>query len=222
MTNFALIFDLDGVIADTASLHQKAWIDFVHELGLQMSPETFRNRLFGRANQEIFNMVLDRQVDGNELRELSIKKEQLYRHYARGKLKPLGGLQHFLESARAAHIPMAVASSAPLINIEFTLRETNLAAWFNHIASAEEMTRGKPDPQIFEITAEKLGFAPKMCLVFEDSYAGLEAAQKANMKVIGIASTHSADEISGNYPVVKDFKEVDLNLVREQFNKDKV
>lgn len=217
MTNFALIFDLDGVIADTAALHQKAWIDFVHELGLQMSPETFRNKLFGRANQEIFNIVLDRQVDDHELQILIEKKERLYRMYATDRLQPLAGLEVFLKSAQAANIPMAVASSAPQINVEFTLRETNLASYFLHLTSAQEAQRGKPDPQIFEITAKKLDFAPEKCLVFEDSFAGLEAAQKAHMKVIAIASTHAADEISGDYPVVKDFTEVDLKLVRKQF-----
>ena len=220
MDNLAIIFDMDGVIADTAELHQKAWIDFVHKLGLQMSPETFRNKLFGRANREIFNIVLDRQVDDEELNELITKKERLYRQYAQGKLKPLAGLEDFLKSAQSANIPMAVASSAPQINVEFTLRETNLATYFLHITSADEVERGKPDPQIFEITAEKLGFAPQQCLVFEDSYAGLEAAQKANMKVIGIASTHTADDLSGDYPVVKDFTEVDLKLARKQFDKE--
>ncbi len=220
MDNFALIFDMDGVIADTAGLHQKAWIDFVHELGLQMSPETFRNKLFGRANREIFNIVLDRHVSDKELDELITKKENLYRQYAQGKLKPLAGLEDFLKSAQAANIPMAVASSAPQINVEFTLRETNLASYFDHITSAQEVERGKPDPEIFELTAKKLNFASPQCLVFEDSYAGLEAAQKANMKVIGIASTHSADDISGDYPVVKDFTEVDLKMAREQFNEE--
>jgi beta-phosphoglucomutase family hydrolase len=218
MTNFALIFDMDGVIADTAELHQKAWIDFANELGLQMSPETFRDKLFGRANREIFNIVLDRNVGDAELEELITKKERLYRQYAQGKLKPLAGLEDFLKLAQAAKIRMAVASAAPQINVEFTLRETNLAAYFDHITGAEEVERGKPDPQVFEITARKLNFKPQQCLVFEDSHAGLEAAQKANMKVIGIASTHPAGAISGDYPVVKDFREVDLEMVKEQFN----
>lgn len=218
MNNFAIIFDMDGVIADTAELHQKAWVAFAHKLGLQMSPETFRKKLFGRTNREIFNIVLDRQVDDNELDELITKKERLYRQYAKGKLQPLAGLEDFLKSAHSANIPMAVASSAPQINVEFTLRETNLASYFDHITSAQEVKRGKPDPEIFEVTAKKLNFNTPQCLVFEDSFAGLEAGQKANMKVIGIASTHTADDISGDYPVVKDFTEIDLKMVRKQFN----
>lgn len=220
MDNFALIFDMDGVIADTADLHQKAWIDFLNDLDLQMSPEAFRNRFFGRTNREVFSEVLNRPLREEELDELISKKEVLYRQYAQGKLKPLAGLEDFLKSARAEKIPIALATSAPQINVEFILRETNLTDYFAHITSAEEVQRGKPDPQVFEITAKKLNFEPKRCLVFEDSHAGLEAAQKANMKVIGIASTHPAGAISGDYPVVKDFTEVDLKMVKEQFNEE--
>jgi len=214
---FAFIFDLDGVIADTGDLHEKAWFAYCDKYDIHITSELFRRKLFGRSNKETFKILLNREISDGELTELVNEKEALYRRLAKGNLSPTPGLQEFLEEALAKNIPMCVASSAPRINVEFTMQETGTEKFFTHITSAEEVNRSKPDPEIFLLAAKKLGYPPEKCLVFEDSFAGIEAAQNAGMKLITVATTHKREELPQGFRCIETFSELHLEDVAGMF-----
>lgn len=216
-SKFAMIFDLDGVIADTGDLHEKAWFEYCDKYDIHITSELFRRKLFGRSNKETFKILLNREISDNELTKLVDEKEALYRRLAKGNLSPTPGLKEFLEQASAKNIPMCVASSAPRINMEFTLKETGTDKFFAHITSAEEVSRSKPDPEIFLLAADKMNFPPEKCLVFEDSFAGIEAAQNAGMKLITVASTHNRKELPQEFKCIETFNTLQLDELTGMF-----
>jgi HAD superfamily hydrolase (TIGR01509 family) len=208
---------MDGVIADTGDLHEKAWFVYCEKYDIHITSELFRRKLFGRSNKETFKILLNREITDQELTNLVDEKESLYRKLAKRNLPPTKGLPEFLEVALANKIPMCVASSAPAINVAFTLKETGTEKYFQHFTSAEEVIRSKPNPDIFLLAAKKLGYPPEKCIVFEDSFAGIEATEKANMKLITVASTHTKNELPDEYRSINDFSEINLDEVNRMF-----
>ncbi len=217
MTDFALIFDLDGVIADTGNLHEKAWFVYCEKYQIHITSKLFRRKLFGRSNKETFKILLNREISDEELSALVDEKEALFRKMAKGQLHPTPGLIPFLKQAGKEGIPMGLASSAPLINVLFTLEQTKTSGYFSHITSADEVLNSKPNPDIFLLAAKKLGIPAKNCLVFEDSFAGIEAAEKAGMKVIMLATTHPCDELPGEHICIPDFSKLSLGMIKGMF-----
>lgn len=213
MIDFALIFDMDGVISNTADMHEEAWLKFCSNHNIEITTQLFRNTLFGRSNKETFEILLNRELPQKELSRLISKKELLYRKLAKGKLLPSHGLTNFLDKAQTFGIPIGVASSAPLINIEFTLAETKTTNYFQYITSADEVKTSKPDLEIFLCAAQKMEYAPERCLVFEDSFAGIEAAKNAGMKVVAVASTHTAEKLKGDYMIIHDFNNLSVEII---------
>ena len=208
MNKLNLIFDLDGVIANTGEQHQDAWFKFCEKHGLHITEKMFRDKLFGRTSHEIMEILFGREIGENESYQLTEEKEKLYRELSQGQLKPLPGLPQFLEKVNADHIPVCVASSAPHENVVFTLRETKVR---QYIIAAEDITNSKPDPEIFLKAAEALAAPPSNCIVFEDSYAGVEAGLRAKMKVVAVASTHHKHELKHAHLTISDFLRLEVN-----------
>jgi len=219
MNRFALIFDLDGVIADTAQFHENAWFSFCKKHNIPITSEQFRNQLFGRSNRETLRILLGKEIPENEFQQMVFEKESLFRELASETLKPINGLVDFLIEAQNHQIPMAVASSAPAVNIHFSLKKTNTDGFFQHLVSSDEITRSKPDPEIFLKAAQKLGFQPADCVVFEDSYAGIEAGLNAGMKVIAVATTHPANELPHYLFIIHDFTRILIADIFKLFSK---
>lgn len=219
MNRFALIFDLDGVIADTAQFHEKAWFSFCKKHNITITAEQFRNQLFGRSNRETLKILLGKNPDEPTFQEMVFEKESLFRKLAANTLQPVRGVIDFLETAQKQNIPMAVASSAPAVNIHFSLEKTNTDRFFGHLVSSDEITHSKPHPEIFLKAAQKLGFQPRDCVVFEDSYAGIEAGLSAGMKVIAVATTHPANELPKDLLIIHDFTQVSLQNINHLVNK---
>jgi len=217
MAKFALIFDLDGVITDTGDLHEKAWFSYCEKYKIHITSKLFRRELFGRSNKETFRILLNREIADEELSVLMDEKEALFRKMAKGHLYPTPGLIPFLEQVSKEGIPMSVASSAPLINVLFTLEQTETSGYFSHITSAEEVIYSKPNPDIFLLTANKMKMPVRKCLVFEDSFAGIQAAEEANMKVIMLATTHSPEELPDEHKCIPDFKRLSLEMIKGMF-----
>lgn len=213
MADFVLIFDLDGVIADTGDLHEKAWFSYCEKYNIHITSKLFRKQLFGRSNKETFKILLNREIDDNELSSIVNEKESFFRKLASGNLTPVKGLVNFLDMAEKTGISMSVASSAPLINVEFTLEQTGTARYFRTITSAEEVINSKPNPDIFLLAAKKMGTPANKCLVFEDSFAGIEAAEKAGMKLITLATTHSQEELPKGHLCIPNFDKLSLDMI---------
>jgi beta-phosphoglucomutase len=185
-----LIFDMDGVIVDSNRVHREAWVVYNRGFGLETTEAMFQF-MYGKRNDEIVRRFFGEGLPAEEVERRGADKERLYREMSAGKVESMltPGLRAFLDSRAGA--PMAVASNAEPANIEFILREAGLAPYFRVVVDGHQVSRPKPFPDVYLRAAELMGTPPGRCIVFEDSYSGVEAGRAAGMKVVGVRSTHA-------------------------------
>jgi beta-phosphoglucomutase family hydrolase len=202
-TALGALFDWDGVVIDSSRQHERSWHMLSAENGLPLV-EGFFKLSFGMKNEAIIPNILRWTESPEEIRGHSLRKEELYRELIRDEgIQPLPGVRVFLERLRDAGIPCAIASSSHRINIELCLEMFGFADFFRSIVSAENVGRGKPDPEVFLKAAETLGLPPERCVVFEDAPVGIQAALAGGMKVVGVAGTHPPETLAGAHRIVK-------------------
>jgi beta-phosphoglucomutase family hydrolase len=188
----AVIFDIDGTIVDNMHLHAEAFAVFAERHGLPPLTPDDRARLDGRRNSEIFPMLFKREVPREEWQAYEHEKEGLYRELSRGRLTPMNGLHDFIARLKADGIKVALATSAPALNVAHTLSELGLTDDFPIIVRGDQVPRGKPAPDVFLEAARQLQVAPADCLVFEDAPMGIVAAHAAGMTVVAITTSFHA------------------------------
>ncbi len=202
------LFDWDGVVIDSSSQHEESWERLAAEENRNLPPGHFK-RGFGMKNETILPNLLGWSQDPVEIRRLSLRKEELYREIIveRG-IQALPGVSELLALLSDLGIPAAIGSSTHRLNITTTLRVLGLEHRFAAICSAEDVTLGKPDPQIFLLAAKAIHRAPEHCVVFEDAQVGIDAGLTGGMKVIGVATTHSKSDLRGPHWTVDRLTEV--------------
>lgn len=191
---FLAIFDHDGVLIDSLEMHQQAWIELGRQTGLPIT-NAFIHETFGMTNPSIFRKLLGEDLAPAELTRLSDIKESCYRETARGKIVLMDGVQELLDTLTALGIRIAIGSSGVLPNLLLTVDSCGLQGRFAAIASLEDITHGKPDPEVFLKAAAKSGVAPERAVVFEDALVGVQAAKAAGMYAVGVGSTHSLESL---------------------------
>jgi beta-phosphoglucomutase len=182
---YAAVWDMDGTLVDTAELHFQAWEAVCRELGRDFSRAEFA-ATFGRRNPDIFAALFGDRLSAAEAAEWSDRKEEQYRAAARRGVELLPGVRALLEDLHRIGFRQAIGSSAPRANLELILRLTGIERFFGAVIGMEETQRGKPDPQVFQVAAERLGVAPARCVVLEDAVAGVQAARAAGMKCVAV------------------------------------
>jgi beta-phosphoglucomutase len=212
----AVIWDVDGTLVDTAELHFNAWAKVAQKLGKPFTRADFA-ATFGRRNPEILHQLFGNEFDEQRVADLGDLKEDLYRDEARKGVDLLPGVRPLLEGLQAAGFLQAIGSSAPRRNVDLIIDLTQTTSYFRAISSMEDTQRGKPDPQVFQIAAARLGVAPERCLVMEDAVAGVQAAKAGGMKCIAVRFVgHHSEEIlvaAGADRVVRTLEEVSVELV---------
>jgi beta-phosphoglucomutase family hydrolase len=193
-TQFAFIFDMDGTLVDNMHVHTEAWGKLLAENGLEFNAHDFLVKTAGKTNREILPTVFG-DISEEKITELAHRKESLYREMFLPHRKPIAGLVGFLTESKQLGIKTAVATASAKPNVEFILDGLDLRKFFDAVTTAEEVKNGKPNPDIFLKSAEKVGVIPRNCIVFEDAIGGFEAAHRANMKSIGIATVNSIADI---------------------------
>src|ERR1043166_5014741 len=208
MNDWAAIFDWDGVIIDSSRQHAESWERLAQRVGHPLPAGHF-HRSFGMKNERIFAEIL--QWPGDQ-REYAGLKEQFYRDIVRETgIEPLPGVREYLEALHVAGIPCAIGSSTPRENIDCVMEIVGLGRYFRAIVASEDVTHGKPDPEVFLLCARKLGFAAGRCMVFDDAHVGIEAARAAGMKVVGVATTHPAESLGEADRVVRRLDELSID-----------
>lgn len=183
----AAIWDVDGTLVDTAELHFVAWRAACEELGRGFDRADFA-ATFGRRNPEILAHLFGDRFGPDEAAAIGDRKEEAYRAAARREgIALLPGVAGLLEGLRAAGFAQAIGSSAPRANVELILELTGVAGYVTQVSAAEDTTRGKPDPQVFLVAAQRLGVEPGRCVVFEDAVAGVEAAKAGGMRCVAVS-----------------------------------
>lgn len=208
----SFIFDMDGTLVDNMSFHERTWLELLAGCGVAVTADEFHRRASGRTNPDILREFLGDRLAEHEVAEWTERKEALYREAYRPHLRAIAGLPGFLESARLLGVPLAVATSGTPGNVEFVLDGLRIGALFATVVTGDEVTRGKPDPEMFLTAAERLEVEPASCVVFEDSRAGVEAAIRAGMRVVVLATTPGIRELEGRegvVDVVADYSDLD-------------
>ena len=197
------IFDWDGVVIDSSRHHEESWNRLAREEKLNLPGGHFLKG-FGMKNEAIIPGILGWTRDEAEIRRLSLRKEVLYREIIREwGLDALPGVRPFLERLEAAGIPRVIGSSTHRLNITASLDILGLGSFFSAVVSAEDVSMGKPDPEVFLLAAGKIDRAPSLCVVFEDAPMGIQAALAGGMKAVGVSTTHSGGMLAGAHKLAR-------------------
>ncbi len=203
----ALILDMDGVIIDSNPWHRKAWAEYNRRFGIETT-EAMQQRMYGKRNDDIVRDFFGAHLTDEEVHAHGAAKEQLYREMIRPAVNEalVPGVREFLDRHR--HLPMGVATNAERANVDFVLDEAHLRPYFRVVVDGHQAPNPKPHPDIYLRAAEQLGTPPRNCIVFEDSFTGIEAARAAGMAVVGVRTTH--DELPGVDLAIQDFHSPEL------------
>jgi beta-phosphoglucomutase family hydrolase len=190
------IFDWDGVIINSAAQHELSWERLAKECGKTL-PENHFKRGFGMKNEVIIPELLGWTNVPTEVRILSLRKEAIYREIVREQgMTALPGVIEWLQTLQAVGMPCVIASSTHRENITTTLEVLRLESFFADIVTAEDVKRGKPDPEVFLTAAQRLEVEPADGIVFEDALVGVAAAKAAGMRVVAVATTEPKDKLA--------------------------
>jgi HAD superfamily hydrolase (TIGR01509 family) len=206
----ALLFDLDGTLAETDSLHLPTWVDVLRPYGIEVDEEFYKARISGRSNFKIVEDLLP-DLSAEEGRGLADAKEASFRERTH-ELEPLPGLVDFMQEAKRRGLSMVLVTNAPEENVEALLLALELDDFFDEIVLSDEVGHVKPDPAPYEAALAKLGVVPEEALAFEDSTSGIASAVGADVQTVGIASTQTPEtlEEAGAFMVAEDFTDPEL------------
>lgn len=207
----AILFDLDGTLADTDSIHFAVWQDILIRFELDIDRAFYRQRISGRTNSKIIKDIIP-QLTLEEAWKLATEKEETYRRIA-NSLKPTLGLDKLLRLTDDAAIKRAVVTNAPEDNAIYMLKVLHLADTFPTVVMAKDAPPGKPDPAPYQLGLSRLGaINPKNAIAFEDSMAGICSAVGAGIYTIGVTSSHSSEDLidAGANMTIKDFNDSKL------------
>ena len=198
----AFIFDMDGTIVDNMPFHMQSWLHTLAERGVHISTEDLQRSNRGTID-EVIRRIIGEDLSDVQVNEIAVRKEACFREIYRPHLRLIDGLEAFLEEARRLKIPTALATNAGDENINFVLDGLGIRSNFRVVVGAKDVRLGKPNPEIFHIAAARLGIPPDMCIVFEDSRSGIEAAYRAGMKVVAISTSLEPGELKGHPAVIR-------------------
>ena len=213
------IFDWDGVIVNSSVIHLKSWEKLAKELNLSLPLNHFE-RGFGKRNETIIPEILKWTESDELISRWGKRKEEIYREIAQSDGISIGeGAREFLTLIQQKKIRSVVGSSTERANIELAIQQHKLEDFFEGVIASEDVSIGKPNPEVFLKAANFLGLPPSECLVIEDSPHGIEAGQRGGMKTLALTTTHTKDIFSELKPdlIFSSLKTIDLDQVKLLF-----
>jgi len=199
----AAIFDADGVLVDSYRAHFEAWKAMGHELGMDLPEERFA-ATFGRRNEDLMHDLWGDAVAPQDIPAWSDWKEATYREILLRDFPAMDGAQELIDALRAAGFRLAVGSSGPPENVAACLQGLERTGAFDATVDGSEVSRGKPEPEVFLKAAEKLAVPPARCAVVEDAVAGVEAAKRAGMAAVALTGTTTREALAARADRVVD------------------
>lgn len=204
---------MDGVLVDSGEFHYQAWSETLVQHGIPFSRALFQET-FGMNNRGILTVLLGHPPEPEIHDEISDQKEMKYRQSIRGKIELLPGVEIWLDQLNQNDVPQAVASSAPMANIDAVLDALNIRKYFQAIISAFNLP-GKPDPAVFLQAADHIKIEPEKCIVVEDAIAGVKAAKRAGMICIAVTTTNPASALQNADLVVDNLANIPIEICLE-------
>ncbi|MCI0334951.1 MAG: HAD family phosphatase [Planctomycetes bacterium] len=207
MHTAAVIFDMDGVLVDSYQAHFASWRRVYGDLGIDYGEVAFAAD-FGRTSRDILRRTLGDALTEERIRELDGFKEAYFRDILRESFPAMDGAVELIDSLVADGFRIAVGSSGPPENIALSLEKLGRTERFSAIVTGADVTRGKPDPQVFQLAAERLGVPPALCVVVEDAVHGIEAARRAGMKGVALTGTTTRDQLAHADLIVDSLRQI--------------
>lgn len=217
----AVIFDMDGVLVDSNPFHVTNWANYLRERGIRYDPEQLPRQILGQRNDVALRSFFGPNLTPEQIDRMGEEIEANFRKIFRTHAKAPAGLMALIEESRQAAIPMAVASSAMKKNVDLVVEALGLEAYFQVLVDGDQVSRPKPDPEIYLRAADRLGVEPSSAVGFEDSFVGIAAVHAAGMKCVAIASTFPFEQLRNETDadwVVRSFEEVNLERLRRLFH----
>ena len=209
----ALLFDLDGTLAETDSLHLPTWVDALEPFGVKVDEAFYRDKISGRSTAEIVRELLPELTD-EQGRSIGDAKEASFRERA-SELEPLPGLVDFVERGRKRGMRIALVTNAPEENVKMILLALKLRDFFDTVVLADEVEAVKPDPAPYRAALEKTGVPAEEALAFEDSISGISSSVAAGIPTVGIASSQEPQKllVAGAFMTAQDFTDPQLRTL---------
>ena len=205
----AVIWDMDGVIADTGQYHFASWQEVLAKSGVNLAERDFL-KLFGTRSDFIIGKILGQGLSQEDIENISQEKNRNFREKAKGNIKAFPGVIKLLSTIKKGNFRQALVSSALEENIDLVIAELDLDGYFDCIIHGHEVAESKPSSQIYLLAAEKLGAEPKNCIVIEDSPFGVRAAKAAGMRCLAVTNTHPQQDFEEADKVVNSLEGLDL------------
>lgn len=212
----ALLFDLDGTLIDNDGLHYQAWQEILFGYGVEIDNTFYKQRMSGKLNPDIIKDLLP-HLSPLESQNFIEEKEANYRTLAK-EIQLLEGLENLLSWSKTRNLKLALVTNAPRKNTRFTIDILGLENIFHTVVLGEDVPIGKPDPTPYRVALEQLEISPNEAIAFEDSPSGIRSAVGAGIFTVGIASTHTVDNLKqvGAKLVVPDFTDLQLWALLEK------
>ncbi len=211
----AILWDMDGVLADTSSLHFTTWEKVLNEQGIPFDQDKF-HLIYGLKNRDLLPFLAGKPLGAELSEQIAAQKELAFRQALRGNLDPLPGVLDWLQRFQSWGCKQAVASSAPPENVETLVDELQIRPYFDALVTPGDLP-GKPDPAVFLQAAQLLNSPPRNCLVIEDSIPGIEAATRANMRCLAVATTNPTQALFAADLVVETMAQLTAEMVKSIF-----
>lgn len=215
-STFAVVFDMDGVIVDNMQYHKKAWEMFLQKYAPEIELLEF-TRHFGKTNKDLLKIIFKQDISSADEIRLGEEKEALYRKLYAQDIAPVNGLSDFLRILKKNQVKTAVATASPEANVDFVFKNVELRKYFDAVIDASDAKKGKPDPEIYLKAAHEIACPPASCLVFEDSFPGIQSAINAGMKVIGVTTSHPPEILKKTEFNINDFTEISFAKIKSLF-----
>jgi beta-phosphoglucomutase len=220
-----VIFDFDGVITDSEILHLRAFNNVLARYDIEIATKDYYKEYLGFTDFDCFKMLVDKRLlkldDEGQIRSLIAQKNEIFKKLAVTDGNIMEGVRDFLNMLRKNEIPMAICSGAVMAEIELILQQANLRTYFEVIVSGEQVTKGKPSPEGFLLTLQRLNqnradsILPTQCVVIEDSHWGLEAGKAAKMHTVAITTSYDAEQLTQAEKIVSKLSDLSIDELQQ-------
>jgi beta-phosphoglucomutase len=209
----AVIFDMDGVICHTNPYHSLAWKAFLLKYGIESTEEEFIEHMYGKSNSYILKYFFKREFTGEEFERMEFEKELTFREIYASHIKPIDGFVAFVENLKKYQVQTGIATSAPVENMDLILSQVPIREQMGSLLASSDVSHHKPNPEVYLKSAQNLGVEPSNCVVFEDSVSGVMAGKNAGMKVVGVLTTYTPEELPPCDAYIADYTAINYKFI---------